>query len=154
MYTHTHTHTHTYIYITEREREIYIWASSIANAWLLTTIFTTVFTTIFTTTCACAYSLYCYMCPHATICFLILLYICPHTTTYLSSFCYVISPHTTKPIYVCMCVCVKEHHKTVSLSMLLARLERRQEEHVLADVCWRMLRRNTTKLSHYVSSYY
>jgi hypothetical protein len=83
-------------------------------------------------------SSYCYMCvlilhmcPHPTICVLILLYRCPHTTIHVSSYCYVcvrillyMCPHTAMCVrillYMCphTAICVSAYYYTCVLILL------------------------------------
>jgi hypothetical protein len=52
------------------------------------------------------------MCPHATICVLILLYMCPHNTTFVSSYDYM-CPHAT------ICVLILQYVSSYYICVLM-----------------------------------
>ncbi len=80
----------------------------------------------------CIYVSSCYyVCPHTTICVLMLLYVCPRTTVYVSSYYYIcvpiplyMCPHTTIYVSSCYYMCVLEllsmcPHTTVYYCVLI-----------------------------------
>ncbi len=60
-----------------------------------------------------------YMCPHTTVCVLILLYMCPHTTTCVRILLLYMCPHSTmcpQYYYVCVLILYIRPHTTTYLS--------------------------------------